>query len=168
MVIFVSVRFSYNMYVRADILLCIQSILVLQKIDCYGTKKTNRVFDLPLDLYMKRSKHVWINSKQNDHFCNSNIGIPTNNANTREQHSNLYQNGDTITQNDIVRSQYELLPYPTVTKERIEALRKHYGDEDKRDNPFARVPGSDLETINHYLFKGTNDFRWVVKSLLDI
>jgi len=159
MVIFGSVVLIYNMYVRADILLCITSLLLLQKRDCYGSKKINRVFDLPLDSYMKRSKHVWTNSKQNDHFCNSNIGIPTNNANTREQHSNLYQNGDTITQNDIVRSQYELLPYPTVTKERIEALRKHYGDEDKRDNPFSRVPGSDLETINHYLFKGTNSFR---------
>ena len=156
------------MYVRADVLLCIPSILVLQKINCYGSKKTSTVFDLPLDSYVKRSKHVWTNSKQKDHFCNCNIGIPTNNANTREQHSNLYRNGDTITQNDIVRSQYELLPYPTVTKERIEALRKHYGDEDKRDNPFSRVPGSDLETINHYLFKGANDFRYVMKSLLSI
>ena len=159
MVIFVSTRLSYNMYVRANILLCIPSILVLQKINCYGSKKTSTVFDLPLDSYVKRSKHVWTNSKQNDHFCNSNIDIPINNAKTWKKHYNSYQNGDTITQNDIVRSQYELLPYPTVTKERIEALRKHYGDENKRDNPFARVPGSDLETINHYLFKGTNNFR---------
>ena len=159
MVIFASLRFSYNMYVRAEILLFIPSILVLQTIHCYCTKKTKRVFDLPLNSYMKRSKHLWTNSKQNDYFCNSNIGIPTNDAKTRRKHSNLYQNGDTITQDDIVRSQYELLPYPIVTKERIEALRKHYDDEDKRDNPFARVPGSDLETINHYLFKGENNFR---------
>ena len=159
MVIFGSLGLIYNMDVRADILLCITSLLVLQKRDCYGSKKTNWVFDLPLDSYMKRSKHVWINSKQNDRFCSSNIDIPINNAKTRKKHYNSYQNGDTITQNDIVRSQYELLPYPTVTKERIEALRKHYGDENKRDNPFARVPGSDLETINHYLFKGTNNFR---------
>ena len=159
MVIFGSLGLIYNMDVRADILLCITSLLVLQKRDCYGSKKTNWVFDLPLDSYMKRSKHVWINSKQNDRFCSSNIDIPINNAKTWKKHYNSYQNGDTITQNDIVRSQYELLPYPTVTKERIEALRKHYGDENKRDNPFARVPGSDLETINHYLFKGTNNFR---------
>ena len=168
MVIFVSVRPSYNMYVRANILLCIPSILVLQKINCYGCKKSNSVFDLPLDSNMKPSNDVWKNSKQNDHFCNINIGIPTNNAKIRKEHSKFCQNGDTITQNDIVRSQYELLPYPTVTKERIEALRKHYGDKDKKDNPFARVPGSDLETINHYLFKGANDFRYVMKSLLSI
>ena len=159
MVTFVSVRLSYNMYVRASILLCIPSILVLQKINCYGCKKTNSVFDLLLDSYMKPSNDVWKNSEQNDHFCNNNIGIPTNYAKTRKEHPNFYQNGDTITQNDIVRSQYELLPYPIVTKERIEALRKHYDDKNKRDNPFSRVPGSDLETINHYLFKGTNDFR---------
>ena len=146
------------MNVRIGILLCISCMLVLQIIKCHRIKHTCDIHYLRLDSSMKSSKPLLAESTLNDYICTSRL-IPNNSINTRNKHSSSSENGDTITPSDIVRNQYELLPYPKVPKERIELLKKHYDDKDKRNDLFARVPGNDLETINYYLFKGRNTFR---------
>ena len=144
------------MYGQAAFLFVIRYTLLLQIKNCGGSNDRNRDVGLRLDSSTKRSKHLYSGSQQGDGYSASTL-IPTGNG-IRKKLPDSFQNGDTLTQNDIVRHQYELLPYPPVTKESIEAIREHYYDEDKRKDPLSRVPGSDLETINHYLFKGRNDF----------
>ena len=150
------------MNVRTGILLCIPCTLVLQIIKCRRIKHTYNIHYLQLDSSMKSSKPFLAESTLNDYICTSRL-IPSSSVDARNKHSSFSESGDSTTQSDIVRNQYESLPYPKVTKERIELLRKHYDDKDKRNDPFARVLGSDLETINYYLFKGRNNFRYVIK-----
>ena len=144
------------MYGQATFLFVIRYILSLQIKSCGGSNDRNWDVGLRLDSSTKSSKPSCSESQQGDGYFASTL-IPTSNG-IRKNLPNLFENGDTLTQNDIVRRQYELLPYPTVTKESIDALRKHYHNEDKHNDPLSRVPGSDLETINHYLFKGRNTF----------
>ena len=144
------------MYGQATLLFVILYTLFLQMKNCEGRIHRNRVVGLLLDSSMKSSQPLCSKYQQDDNCCTTTL-IPTSNG-FRKNQPNSFENGDTVTQNDIVRRQYELLPYPTVTKESIDALRKHYHNEDKHNDPLSRVPGSDLETINHYLFKGINYF----------
>ena len=144
------------MYGQAAFLFVIRYTLLLQIKNCGGSNDRNRDVGLRLDSSTKSSKPSYSESQQGDGYYASTL-IPTSNS-IRKRLPDLNENGDTLTQDDIVRHQYELLPYPPVTKESIEAIRKHYYNEDKRKDPLSRVPGSDLETINHYLFKGRNDF----------
>ena len=144
------------MYGQADLLFLILCTLSLQIKNCDGSNHRNRTVGVRLDSYVQSSKPLCKDSQQMIGCCTGTL-IPTSDG-FRKRLPNLFHDGDTLTQNDIVRRQYELLPYPTVTKESIEALKKHYYNEDTRDDPLSRVPGSDLETINHYLFKGRNDF----------
>ena len=144
------------MYGQAAFFIVIRYTLLLQIKNCDGSN--DRIWDvgLRLDSSTKSSKPSCSESQQGDGYFASTL-IPTSNG-IRKKLPDSFQNGDTLTQNDIVRHQYELLPYPPVTKESIEQIRKHYHNENKRKDPLSRVPGSDLETINHYLFKGRNDF----------
>ena len=64
---------------------------------------------------------------------------------------------DTLTSDDIVRKQYAKLPYPAVTQRDIQLLRAHYNS-DRQHIPFAIAPTQALETINHYLYRGRNNF----------
>ena len=144
------------MYGQAAFLFVIRYTLLLQIKNCGGSNDRNWDVRLPLDSSTKSSKTSCSESQQGDGYYSSTL-IPISNR-IRKRLPDSFQNGDTLTQNDIVRHQYELLPYPPVTKESIEQIRKHYYNEDKRKDPLSRVPGSDLETINHYLFKGRNDF----------
>ena len=142
------------MYGQAAFLFVIRYTLFLQIKNCGGSNDRNWDVRLRLDSSTKSSKPSCSGSQQGDGYYASTL-IPNG---RRKMLPDLFQNGDTLTQNDIVRDQYELLPYPPVTKESIEAIRKHYYNKDKRKDPLSRVPGSDLETINHYLFKGRNNF----------
>ena len=65
---------------------------------------------------------------------------------------------DTITQDDRVRQQYALLPYPPVTESYIQRMKIYY-DEDVRNIPFTISPGITLENINHFLYRGRNLFK---------
>ena len=67
---------------------------------------------------------------------------------------------DTLTKDDIVRSQYSLLPYPLVTKEML-AREKYYYENlfEKTKRPYRNNVGIHLEALNHFLFKGRNNFR---------
>ena len=67
---------------------------------------------------------------------------------------------DTLSHDDIVRNQYRLLPYPAVSPDMI-ANEKHYyhHSSDSWKKPYHFVFADALESINHFLFKGSNNFR---------
>ena len=65
---------------------------------------------------------------------------------------------DTLSQDDIVRNQYLLLPYPAVTQHSLALEQNHYNSS-KRNKPFNTYYSMALESINHFLYKGSNDFR---------
>ena len=67
------------------------------------------------------------------------------------------KNGDTITENDLVTRQYENLPYPEVSEKEISQEEQYYKNDD--DTLMALFPGNTLETINHYLHQGSENFR---------
>jgi hypothetical protein len=65
---------------------------------------------------------------------------------------------DTLTHDDIVRKQYSLLPYPAVSDNDILRLRNHYSSQD-RHLPLFMAPSESLELLNHFLYKGRNNFK---------
>ena len=67
---------------------------------------------------------------------------------------------DTLTYDDIVRNQYALLPYPAVSPDLIANERHYYiHNRDRWKKPFYFVFADALESMNHFLFKGSNNFR---------
>ena len=64
---------------------------------------------------------------------------------------------DTLTQDDIVRSQYLTLPYPAVSYQELEEERQHYIGK-KKDTPFKTHFTFSLDSLNHYLYNGENQF----------
>jgi hypothetical protein len=67
---------------------------------------------------------------------------------------------DTLTQSDIVRSQYMTLPYPLVSDQQL-VTDKYYYD---HVYPIRKIPymvsfGISYEALNHYLYQGRNTFR---------
>ena len=65
---------------------------------------------------------------------------------------------DTLTQDDIVQNQYSLLPYPAVSQESL-TTEQYYYTSNRGNEPLRVVFSYILENINHFLFKGNNDFR---------
>ena len=65
---------------------------------------------------------------------------------------------DTTNHVDMVKQQYSLLPYPPVTDRQILSMKLHYGRR-KTQLPFFSSPVLSLDTINHFLFDGSNDFQ---------
>lgn len=74
---------------------------------------------------------------------------------------------DTLTQSDIVRSQYSKLPYPAVKSYILSQEKAYYDYYGKRVMAFGEnrtIPisisfGITLEAINHFLYEGKNNFR---------
>ena len=66
---------------------------------------------------------------------------------------------DTINQDDIVRKQYALLPYPAVAPGTMQMEREHYAGNNKHI-AFSFYPSNTLEGFNHFLYKGRNQFRY--------
>ena len=74
-----------------------------------------------------------------------------------DQNKNDYEKYDGMSEDDIVRSQYKLLPFPPVTEEKLKQEEKFY-----IENRFKMYHNSyvlDLESLNHFLYRGQNDFR---------
>ena len=70
----------------------------------------------------------------------------------------LLSYSDTIDKIDLVRKQYELLPYPIVTQKQIQMMKRYYED-DQRNIPLSDFfPSSTLEYMNHFLYRGQNHF----------
>ena len=103
----------------------------------------------------------------NYHFDNqtnrSERNIPTHacselqNRNSEAYEEKLFDNFDTLSQDDIVRKQYALLPYPAVSRQDIERLRRHYNG-NNRHVPGVVAPHNELDVVNHFLYKGRNEF----------
>ena len=66
--------------------------------------------------------------------------------------------GDTTNENDIVRQQYISLPYPAVSSNDL-AAEKHYYKNTQIKSPYVVLFAFALERLNHFLFKGRNNFR---------
>ena len=69
------------------------------------------------------------------------------------------EDGDTITYNDIVSSQYRLLPYPPVPDNTLLKEYIFYKNHELKD-PIEVFPTGTLETINHHFFQGNQNFRY--------
>ena len=72
---------------------------------------------------------------------------------------------DTLTQDDIVRNQYSSLPYPAVSKRELAAESQYYKNK-QNTTPYNMIFAFTLESLNHYLYKGQNKFRWVSGTVL--
>ena len=108
--------------------------------------------------------------QNNYHFDNKTYGPERNihthtcseiqNRNSEANEEKLFDDMDTLSQDDIVRKQYALLPYPAVSRQDIEGLRRHYNS-NNRDVPFVVAPHNELDVVNHFLYKGRNNFMYV-------
>ena len=67
--------------------------------------------------------------------------------------------GDTISENDAVTNQYINLPYPTVTDEYIAAERDFYRSDWFNGRLKELFTSLTLETMNHILYNGSQNFR---------
>ena len=67
---------------------------------------------------------------------------------------------DSIIQDDIVQNQYSSLPYPAVSLNDIQIEQTYYYG-NKQNTPWKIYYAFTLENINHFLYRGSNTFRWV-------
>ena len=67
------------------------------------------------------------------------------------------KNGDTATDADAAQNQYISLPYPAVTTENLFKEKQNYIS-GKKNTTYSAIPSLDLEYINHFLYRGGNDF----------
>ena len=82
-------------------------------------------------------------------------------TNATDDHDLQYQeNHDTLTQNDIVQTQYMRLPYPAVSHRKLEHEKKYYELGDQMPKiPYRITYGMTFEALNHFLYNGRNNFR---------
>ena len=82
-----------------------------------------------------------------------------------QNQSDETMDSDTLTQDDIVRNQYSSLPYPAVSKRELAAELQYYKNT-QNTTPYNMIFAFTLESLNHYLYKGENNFRWVSNTSL--
>ena len=97
-------------------------------------------------------------SKMNSKPCNFAFTLDKN-------QSDETRLSDTLTQYDIVRNQYSSLPYPAVSKREL-AVESQYYKNKQNTIPYKMIFAFTLESLNHYLYKGQNQFRWVSGTVL--
>ena len=117
---------------------------------------TNK-FDLTskVDDYWSSLPESRIHLKYRSHSCVQNHyqdGIKSEIEETFAGHS------DTVSLDDIVRNHYSLLPYPFFSRESL-VRETYYYNSNKRNIPMGGAFSVTLENINHFLYKGANDFR---------
>ena len=70
---------------------------------------------------------------------------------------------DTLSEDDIVRSQYKSFPYPPVKEKLLFREERHYSNTTLQLNNKTKLWGifysMHLESLNHYLYKGRNHFK---------
>ena len=64
--------------------------------------------------------------------------------------------GDTTTGNDMVKKQYESLPYPPVSEQFLSAEEEWYAT---KQAPMRVMPSDRLQKLNHYLYRGNESFE---------
>ena len=74
-----------------------------------------------------------------------------------DQNKNDYEKYDGMSEDDIVRGQYKLLPYPPVPEQELKQEEKFYSENSFK--MYHNIHVLDLESLNHYLYRGQNDFR---------
>ena len=77
---------------------------------------------------------------------------------TIENMSKFENSWDTFTQDDIVKKQYSSLPYPEISQDEIVLAHSHYNGEFKHI-PIRRPVAENLESLNHFLYKGESNFK---------
>ena len=99
------------------------------------------------------------NMNLNELICDQvHIGNKENESKDLKPH--MYY--DFLTQDDIVRKQYSLLPFPPVSKHDLAIESMYYSRRKIGNNlvkPFTAVTAFTLESLNHFLFAGRNNFR---------
>ena len=104
-----------------------------------------------------------------NHFCD--IQFAQRDVNVKSNSAEI-ETFDTLSQNDVVRNQYSNLPYPAVTLKDLNVEKSYYDNKkwlvnaygELRVKPYWVTPGVTLEAINHFLFNGRNDFRYIVQK----
>ena len=76
------------------------------------------------------------------------------------------QNGETITQNDLVMKHYESLPYPGLSDIEISKEEQFYQMDGINSTTFQYFPGIALENTNHYIHQGGETFGQVSYNTL--
>ena len=71
---------------------------------------------------------------------------------------------DTLTQDDLVKKHYLSLPYPLPSRNMLEKEYMYYKNmqKQKKHIPYQMIYGKTLERINHFLFKGRNQFKYEI------
>ena len=64
---------------------------------------------------------------------------------------------DSISSNDLVRMQYENLPYPEIDEEKLSEEEIYHKND--QENPFSISASDILEKKNHFLYQGNENFR---------
>ena len=85
------------------------------------------------------------------------VNVEKQNVSSYEYNWDPTNNGDSISEDDIVRNQYSLLPFPPVREDHFHKEKGHYSGSE-RNKPFVINPPIVLENLNHFLFKGGNNF----------
>ena len=70
----------------------------------------------------------------------------------------LTRYSETISQADKVRQQYLSLPYPLVSLDELNVEYEYY-QSPQRNVPYATYHSGALEYTNHFLYRGSNNFR---------
>ena len=66
-----------------------------------------------------------------------------------------FEKYDMLSADDIVRDQYNAMPYPPVTEQELLQAKNHYAE---RQSILKLSYSSALEAINHYLYQGNTNF----------
>ena len=60
---------------------------------------------------------------------------------------------------DCVKTQYKMMPYPRVTNDQLDSEKTFYNSRPALRMIHSTSNENDLETINHFLFQGKENFR---------
>ena len=123
------------------------------------SKSYKDLFWFPMDIGIVFSKSFRQQTKRvqiDPNFCvNNNI---IQNKHLNEHETNITNYLDTVSPEDLVKHQYSVLPYPPVSSDDIALEKLHYNG-NKSELPYLIYPVLSLEPLNHFLYKGNNDFR---------
>ena len=73
------------------------------------------------------------------------------------KHRTEFASYDVLSDDDVVRNQYKFLPYPSVSEKELLLEEAYY--QWNMSQPYVKYNSWNLESLNHYLFNGKNDFK---------
>ena len=74
-----------------------------------------------------------------------------------KKHRSEFASYDVLSDDDVVRNQYKFLPYPSVSEKELLLEEAYY--QWNMSQPYVIHNSWNLESLNHYLFNGKNDFK---------